>query len=160
MPTLLPVVRVLGYVQGGSAMSHQETALMLVFMAILGLEALFLARGGFEMVKEAMQNIGAIIWEVISWPWRQWRAYKDRKRIEQEWQEYIELHREELIAVLMKTAHQEMFGEKYTTEQALDGVAAGAEMMRKAGYSTADIREDKEERTWQDQIMGRFTKIN
>lgn len=61
----------------------------------------------------------------------------------------------------MKTAHQEMFGEKYTTEQALDGAAAAAEMMKKAGFPSEDIQENKEEeRTWQDQIMGRFTKIN
>lgn len=139
-------------------MSYQETALMFVFMAILGLEALFFARGGFEMVKKAMQNIGAIIWKSISWPWRQWRTYKDRKRIEQEWREYMNMRRAELIDALMKTAHQEMFGEKYTTEQALDGVAAGAEMMKKVGYSAADIREDKEERTWQNQIMDRFTR--
>lgn len=139
-------------------MSYQETVVMFVLIAIFGLETLFLARGGFEIVKEAMQDIGAIIWKSISWPWRQWRAYKDRKRIEREWREYIEPHRAELIAILMKTAHQEMFGEKYTTEQALDGVAAGAAMARKAGYSTAVIREDKEERTWQDQIMDRFTR--
>lgn len=140
-------------------MSYQETVVMLVFMAILGLEALFLARGGFEIVKEAMRDIGAIIWKSISWPWRQWRAYKDRKRIEQEWQKYIEPHRAELIDILMKTAHQEMFGEKYTTEQALDGAAAAAEMMKKTRFSSEDIQENKEEeRTWQDQIMGRFMR--
>lgn len=35
-------------------MSYQETVVMFVLIAILGLEALFLARGGFEIVKEAM----------------------------------------------------------------------------------------------------------
>lgn len=140
-------------------MSYQETVIIFILIAIFALEALFLARGGFEIVKKAMQDIGAIIRATISWPWRQWRAYKDRKRIEQEWQEYIEPHRAELIAILMKTAHQEMFGEKDTTEQALDGAAAAAEMMKKAGLSAEDIRENKEEeRTWQDQIMGRFTR--
>lgn len=140
-------------------MSYQETVIIFILIAIFALEALFFVRGGFEIVKEAMQDIGAIIWKSISWPWRQWRAYKDRKRIEQEWQKYIEPHRAELIAVLMRTAHQEMFGEKDTTEQALDGAAAAAEMMKKTRFSSEDIWENKEEeRTWQDQIMGRFMR--
>lgn len=139
-------------------MSFEEIVFWVVIITIFFLGTYSLLNGAFEVIKKICEYCGAIICKTILWPWKRWRIHKNAKQTEQEWQKYIDLYRTEIITALMKTAHQEMFGERYTTEQVLAGAAAGAEIMRKAGYSTEDIREDKEERTWQDQIMGRFMR--
>lgn len=136
-------------------MSYQETIAMYVLLAIIVIEGFFLACGGFDMLKEGMKHIR----KIILWPLRQLKIWKERKQAEQEWQKYIESHRWELINILMKTAHQEMLGEKYTTKVTLNEITEDAKVMSKTGFYSEDIRENKEEeRTWQDQIMYRFMR--
>ena len=63
-------------------MNYQETELLMAVILIIVVEGVFLACGGFETIKEAMQAAGGVIWNMISWPWRR---YKQKKQIEQEW---------------------------------------------------------------------------
>ena len=136
-------------------MSYQEAVAMYVLLAIIVIEGFFLACGGFDMLKEGIKHFG----EIILWPLRQLKIKRERKRAEQEWQKYIESHRWELINILMKTAHQEMIGEKYKIKVTLNEMTEDGKAMSKTGLYSEGIRENKEEkRTWQDQIMGRFMR--
>ena len=65
-------------------MNYQETELLMAVILIIVMEGVFLACGGFETIKEAMQAAGGTIWNMISWPWR-W--HKQKKQIEQERQQ-------------------------------------------------------------------------
>lgn len=138
-------------------MSQQEMVCLMVLAAVFCLVVLFLIRGGFELVKEAMQSFGAIIWKITFWPVEKYREHKEIVRIEQRWQEYIELHRGELVSELMRSAHQEMVGEQYKTEVLGAAVAERSVKFAQAGISVQDI-DGQEERTWQDKIMDRFMR--
>lgn len=129
-------------------MSQQEIVCMIV---LLQLTIYFLAIGGFEAIKRTMQSFGGIIRKITLRPIEK---YKERKRIEQQWQQYIELHKNELISELMKTAHQEMAEKRYQTEDVEDALA---ELSAKAGIAVQDI-DGREERTWKDKTMDRFMR--
>ena len=88
-------------------MNQQEMVCLMVLAAVFCLAALFLIYGGFESIKEAMQSFGAVIWKITFWPVEKYREHKEIVRIERQWQEYIELHKGELVSELMKSAHQE-----------------------------------------------------
>lgn len=138
-------------------MSQQEMVCLMVLAAVFCLAALFLIYGGFESIKEVMQSFGAIIWKITFWPVEKYREHKEIMRIEQRWQEYIELHRGELVSELMRSAHQEMVGEQYKTEVLGAAVAECSVKLAQAGISVQDI-DGQEERTWQDKIMDRFMR--
>ena len=82
---------------------------------IIAAEGVFLACGGFETIKEAMQAAGGEIWRMISWPWRR---HKQKKQIEQEWQQFMEERKEELAAQLMIMAQVEIFANQGERKQA------------------------------------------
>lgn len=135
----------------------QQDMICLILVAVFCLIAFFLICGGFELVKEAMQSFGAIIWKIIFWPVEKHREHKEIMRIEQQWQEYIELHRGELVSELMRSSHQEMVGEQYKTEVLGAAVTEFSAKLKQEGISVQDI-DGQEERTWQDKIMDRFMR--
>lgn len=137
-------------------MNYQKTELLMAVILIIVAESVFLACGGFETIKEAMQAAGGEIWRMISWPWRLWENHKRKKWLEQQWMNYINQHKLEILDSLMKTASQEMKYKQFTTKEALEGIAEAAEMMRKDGISTEDIKTNEEERTWRENFMKRF----
>ena len=51
-------------------MNYQEMEILTVILLITVTEGVFLACGGFETIKEAMQAAGGAIRHMISWPWR------------------------------------------------------------------------------------------
>lgn len=124
-------------------MSEQEIWLM--FLSVVFCLIMF-SFGGFELAKEAAEALGGIIWEILSWPVKKYRKYKAVKRIEKQWQEYVVLHKGELVTELMKLVQ-----EQYKTE--LPGKMECPDKTEQAG-----IAEKQEERTWQDQIMDRFMR--
>lgn len=138
-------------------MSQQEMICLMVLAAVFCLVAFFLIRGGFEMVKEAMQSFGAIIRKITFWPLEKYRERKEIERAEQQWQEYIELHKGEIVSELMKSAHQEMVGEQYKTEVLGAAVAECSVKFAQAVISVQDI-DRQEERTWKDKTMDRFMR--
>lgn len=140
-------------------MNYQEIEVLTVILLIIVAEGVFLACGGFETVKKAMQAAGGAIWRMISWPWRLWKNHKRKKWLERQWLEHINQHKLEILDSLMKTAGQEMKYKQFTAKEALEGMGEAAEMMRKAGISTEDIKMNVEERTWRDQIMDRFMRM-
>ena len=72
------MVLVLGYVQERRNVNYQEIEVLTVTLLIIMTEGVFLACGGFETIKEAMQAAGGAIWNMISWPWRR---HKQKKQI-------------------------------------------------------------------------------
>lgn len=138
-------------------MNQQEMVCLMVLAAVFCLAALFLIYGGFESIKEAMQSFGAVIWKITFWPVEKYREHKEIVRIERQWQEYIELHKGELVSELMKSAHQEMAGKQYKTEGLGAAVIEFFAKFAQAGISVQDI-DGQEERTWQDKIMDRFMR--
>lgn len=96
-------------------MNYQETELLMAVILIIVAESVFLACGGFETIKEAMQEAGGEIWRMISWPWRR---HKQKKQIEQEWQQFMEERKEELAAQLMIMAQVEIFANQGERKQA------------------------------------------
>ena len=96
-------------------MNYQETELLMAVILIIIAEGVFLACGGFETIKEAMQEAGGEIWRMISWPWRR---HKQKKQIEQEWQQFMEERKEELAAQLMIMAQVEIFANQGERKQA------------------------------------------
>ncbi|POP37800.1 hypothetical protein C3R19_13080 [Blautia producta] len=138
-------------------MNQQEMVCLMVLAAVFCLAALFLIYGGFESIKEAMQSFGAVIWKITFWPVEKYREHKEIVRIERQWQEYIELHKGELVSELMKSAHQEMAGKQYKTEELGAAVIEFFAKFAQAGISVQDI-DGQEERTWQDKIMDRFMR--
>lgn len=124
-------------------MNYQETELLMAVILIIVVEGVFLACGGFETIKEAMQAAGGVIWNMISWPWRR---YKQKKQIEQEWQQFMEERKGELAAQLMIMAQTEMFANQREWQQAEKSIVK-------------EVEEQEGEKQWRDHIMDRFMRV-
>ena len=124
-------------------MNYQETELLMAVILIIIAEGVFLACGGFETIKEAMQEAGGEIWRMISWPWRR---HKQKKQIEQEWQQFMEERKEELAAQLMIMAQTEMFANQREWQQAEKS-------------TVKEMEEQGGEKQWRDHIMDRFMRV-
>ena len=124
-------------------MNYQETELLMAVILIIVVEGVFLACGGFETIKEAMQAAGGAIRNMISWPWRR---YKQKKQIEQEWQQFMEERKGELAAQLMIMAQTEIFANQRERQQAEKGTVK--EMEKQEG-----------EKQWRDHIMDWFMRV-
>lgn len=124
-------------------MNYQETELLMAVILIIVVEGVFLACGGFETIKEAMQAAGGVIWNMISWPWRR---YKQKKQIEQEWQQFMEERKGELAAQLMIMAQTEMFANQREWQQAEKS-------------TVKEMKEQGGEKQWRDHIMDRFMRV-
>ena len=80
---------------------------------------------------------------MISWPWRR---YKQKKQIEQEWQQFMEERKGELAAQLMIMAQTEIFANRKEWQQ--------------AGRDTVEETKEQEgEKQWRDHIMDRFMRV-
>ena len=124
-------------------MNHQEMELLMAVILIIVAEGVFLDCGGFETIKEAMQAAGGAIWNMISWPWRR---HKQKKQIEQEWQQFTEERKGELAAQLMIMAQTEIFANRREWQQ--------------AGRDTVEETKEQEgEKQWRDHIMDRFMRV-
>lgn len=124
-------------------MNYQETELLMAVILIIVMEGVFLACGGFETIKEAMQAAGGAIWNMISWPWRR---HRQKKQIEQEWQQFMEGRKGELAAQLMIMAQTEIFANRREWQQ--------------AGRDTVEETKEQEgEKQWRDHIMDRFMRV-
>lgn len=124
-------------------MNYQETGLLMAVILIIAAEGVFLACGGFETIKEAMQAAGGEIWRMISWPWRR---HKQKKQIEQEWQQFMEERKGELAAQLMIMAQTEIFANQRERQQAEKG-------------TVKEMEEQEGEKQWRDHIMDRFMRV-
>ena len=124
-------------------MNYQETELLMAVILIIVMEGVFLACGGFETIKEAMQAAGGTIWNMISWPWRR---HKQKKQIEQEWQQFMEERKRELAAQLMIMAQTEIFANQRERQQAEKS-------------TVKEMEERGEEKQWRDHIMDRFMRV-
>ena len=124
-------------------MNYQETELLMAVILIIVVEGVFLACGGFETIKEAMQAAGGVIWNMISWPWRR---YKQKKQIEQEWQQFMEERKGELAAQLMIMAQTEIFANQREWQQAEKSIVK-------------EVEEQEGEKQWGDHIMDRFMRV-
>ena len=124
-------------------MNYQETELLMAVILIIVAEGVFLACGGFETIKEAMQAAGGAIWNMISWPWRR---HKQKKQIEQEWQRFMEERKRELAAQLMIMAQTEIFANQRERQQAEKG-------------TVKEMEEQGGEKQWRDHIMDRFMRV-
>ena len=124
-------------------MNYQETELLMAVILIIVAEGVFLACGGFETIKEAMQAAGGEIWRMISWPWRR---HKQKKQIEQEWQQFMEERKGELAAQLMIMAQTEIFANQRERQQAEKS-------------TVKEMEERGEEKQWRDHIMDRFMRV-
>lgn len=124
-------------------MNYQETEVLTVILLIIVAEGVFLACGGFEAIKEAMQAAGGAIWNMISWPWRR---YKQKKQIEQEWQQFMEERKGELAAQLMIMAQTEIFANQREWQQAEKSIVK-------------EVEEQEGEKQWRDHIMDRFMRV-
>ena len=124
-------------------MNYQEMEILTVILLIIMTEGVFLACGGFETIKEAMQAAGGEIWRMISWPWR-W--HKQKKQIEQEWQQFMEERKGELAAQLMIMAQTEIFANQRERQQAEKS-------------TVKEMEERGEEKQWRDHIMDRFMRV-
>lgn len=124
-------------------MNYQEIEVLTVILLIIVAEGVFLACGGFETIKEAMQTAGGVIWNMISWPWRR---HKQKKQIEQEWQQFMEERKGELAAQLMIMAQTEIFANQREWQQAEKSIVKEAE-------------EQEGEKQWRDHIMDRFMRV-
>lgn len=124
-------------------MNYQETELLMAVILIIVVEGVFLACGGFETIKEAMQAAGGVIWNMISWPWRR---YKQKKQIEQEWQQFMEERKGELAAQLMIMAQTEIFANQREWQQAEKSIVK-------------EVEEQEGEKQWRDHIMDRFMRV-
>lgn len=80
---------------------------------------------------------------MISWPWR-W--HKQKKQIEQEWQQFMEERKGELAAQLMIMAQMEIFVNQREWQQAEKGTAKQKE-------------EQGGGKQWRDHIMDRFMRV-
>ena len=124
-------------------MNYQETELLMAVILIIVAEGVFLACGGFETIKEAMQAAGGEIWRMISWSWRR---HKQKKQIEQEWQQFMEERKGELAAQLMIMAQMEIFANQRERQQAEKG-------------TVKEMEEQEGEKQWRDHIMDRFMRV-
>ena len=124
-------------------MNYQEMEILTVILLITVTEGVFLACGGFETIKEAMQAAGGVIWNMISWPWRR---HKQKKQIEQEWQQFMEERKGELAAQLMIMAQTEIFANQREWQQAEKSIVK-------------EVEEQEGEKQWRDHIMDRFMRV-
>lgn len=124
-------------------MNYQETEILVAVILIIVMEGVFLACGGFETIKEALQAAGGAIWNMISWPWRR---HKQKKQIEQEWQRFMEERKRELAAQLMIMAQTEIFANQRERQQAEKG-------------TVKEMEEQGGEKQWRDHIMDRFMRV-
>lgn len=124
-------------------MNYQDIGVLTVSLLIIMTEGVFLACGGFETIKEAMQAAGGAIWNMISWPWRR---HKQKKQIEQEWQRFMEERKRELAAQLMIMAQTEIFANQRERQQAEKS-------------TVKEMEERGEEKQWRDHIMDRFMRV-
>lgn len=124
-------------------MNYQEMEILTVILLITVTEGVFLACGGFETIKEAMQAAGEAIWNMISWTWRR---HKQKKQIEQEWQRFMEKRKRELAAQLMIMAQTEIFANQRERQQAEKS-------------TVKEMEERGEEKQWRDHIMDRFMRV-
>lgn len=124
-------------------MNYQETELLMAVILIIVAEGVFLVCGGFETIKEAMQAAGGAIWNMITWPWRR---HKQKKQMEQEWQQFMEERKGELAVQLMIMAQTEIFANQRERQQAEKSTAK--EMEKQGG-----------EKQWRDHIMDRFMRV-
>lgn len=124
-------------------MNYQEIEVLTVTLLIIMTEGVFLACGGFETIKKAMQAAGGVIWRMISWPWRR---HKRKKQIEQEWQQFMEERKGELAAQLMIMAQTEIFANQREWQQAEKSIVK-------------EVEEQEGEKQWRDHIMDRFMRV-
>ena len=124
-------------------MNYQEMEILTVILLITVTEGVFLACGGFETIKKAMQTAGGAIWNMISWPWRR---HKQKKQIEQEWQRFMEERKRELAAQLMIMAQTEIFANQRERQQAEKS-------------TVKEMEERGEEKQWRGHIMDRFMRV-
>lgn len=124
-------------------MNYQDIGVLTVSLLIIMTEGVFLACGGFETIKKAMQEAGGEIWRMISWPWR-W--HKQKKQIEQEWQQFMEERKGELAAQLMIMAQTEIFANQRERQQAEKS-------------TVKEMEERGEEKQWRGHIMDRFMRV-
>lgn len=124
-------------------MNYQEIEVLTVTLLIIMTEGVFLACGGFETIKKAMQEAGGVIWRMISWPWRR---HKRKKQIEQEWQQFMEERKGELAAQLMIMAQTEIFANQREWQQAEKSIVK-------------EVEEQEGEKQWRDHIMDRFMRV-
>lgn len=124
-------------------MNYQETELLMAVILIIAAEGVLLARGGFEIIKEAMQAAGGAIWNMITWPWRR---HKQKKQMEQEWQQFMEERKGELAVQLMIMAQTEIFANQRKRQQAEKSTAK-------------EMEEQGGEKQWRDHIMDRFMRV-
>lgn len=125
-------------------MNHQEMELFVAIFLLFAVEGiLIVAGGGLENIKEAMQAAGGVIWNMISWPWRR---YKQKKQIEQEWQQFMEERKGELAAQLMIMAQTEIFANQREWQQAEKS-------------TVKEVEEQEGEKQWKDHIMDRFMRV-
>lgn len=124
-------------------MNYQEIEVLTVILLIIMTEGVFLACGGFETIKEAMQTAGGAIWNMISWTWRR---HKQKKQIEQEWQQFMEERKGELAAQLMIMAQTEIFANQREWQQAEKSIVK-------------EVEEQEGEKQWRDHIMDRFMRV-
>lgn len=124
-------------------MNYQEIEVLTVTLLIIMTEGVFLACGGFETIKKAMQAAGGAIWRMISWPWRR---HKQKKQIEQEWQQFMEERKGELAAQLMIMAQTEIFANQREWQQAEKSIVK-------------EVEEQEGEKQWRDHIMDRFMRV-
>lgn len=147
-------------------MNYQEIGILTVILLITMVEGTFLACGGFETIKEAMQVAGGAIWRMISWPWRRMKQKKESQKI---FLEYTEKNKEKLIAEMMKTIPAIPADILTGWNDINDDVY---KMLQGAGNRTEDIiaaiegnhtmdpemENIKGEEQWKQQIMRRFMR--
>lgn len=123
-------------------MNYQEIEVLTAVLLIIVMEGVFLACGGFETIKTVMQAAGGAIWCMISWPWRR---HKQKKQIEQEWQQFMEERKGELAAQLMIMAQTEIFANQREQQAEKNTVK--------------EVEEQEGEKQWRDHIMDRFMRV-
>ena len=90
-----------------------------------------------------MQTAGGVIWNRISWTWRR---QKQKKQIEQEWQQCMEERKGELAEQLMIMAQTEIFANQREWQQAEKSIVK-------------EVEEQEGEKQWRDHIMDRFMRV-
>lgn len=108
--------------------------LIIIFLGIVAAAGIF-CYGGFDAIKEAIQEATGKIREIISLPRNIWirKKYRERKT-----KEFIELHKAEIIERLMKES----------------------ELLLSIKNDYRRREEQGERGEWKEKFMDRFTKIN
>lgn len=131
-----------------------ETQEMIAILTIV-IAAVFVIGVGFDCIKDGICDIGAVIHDIITAPVRHYRQKKLMEQMEREWENYLEKNRAKMVRNLMKEQQRHFsanIGEKHTVEEWGKTLEEFAEYQCQAG------QQDKEERTWQDNIMDRFMR--